>query len=323
MALLAVRDLRISFPAEGGIALPVDGVTFTLARGETLALVGESGCGKTLSSLALLRLVPAPGRIEPGSSIRFGDHDILALDERALRSLRGRHLAMVFQDPMTSLNPVFTAGSQIVETILAHESVPAKAARERALALLREVGIPDPRKRIDQYPHEMSGGMRQRVMIAMALATEPDILIADEPTTALDVTVQAQILDILHHLRTSRGLAVLLITHDLGIVADHADRVAVMYAGRIVEQASTRALFESPRHPYTRGLLDSIPRLAGPRRKLQPIPGTVPDPARWPTGCRFHPRCPHVMDRCRVDDPSRPLVADGHDAACWLVEDEL
>jgi oligopeptide/dipeptide ABC transporter ATP-binding protein len=230
---------------------------------------------------------------------------------------------MVFQDPMTSLNPVFTAGAQIVETIQAHESVTPKAARDRALALLREVGIPDPANRIDQYPHEMSGGMRQRVMIAMALATEPEVLIADEPTTALDVTVQAQILEILDRLQASRGLAVLLITHDLGIVADHADRVAVMYAGRIVEEAKTGTVFSHPAHPYTQGLLNSVPRLTGPRRSLVPIPGAVPDPARWPSGCRFHPRCPKVMPRCDADDPPRVPLDDEHHAACWLVEDGL
>jgi peptide/nickel transport system ATP-binding protein len=319
--LVTVRDLRISFPTETGTSTPVDGVTFTLARGETLALVGESGCGKTLTSLALLRLVPSPGRIEPGSSLHFGDQDILAMDSRALRSMRGKHLAMVFQDPMTSLNPVFTAGAQIVETIQAHESVTQKAARDRALALLREVGIPDPANRIDQYPHEMSGGMRQRVMIAMALATGPEVLIADEPTTALDVTVQAQILEILDRLQASHGLAILLITHDLGIVADHADRVAVMYAGRIVEEAETGALFTKPTHPYTQGLLNSVPRLTGPRRPLVPIPGAVPDPARWPSGCRFHPRCPKVMPRCQADDPPRFAMDHEHHAACWLVED--
>jgi len=221
---------------------------------------------------------------------------------------------------MTSLNPVFTAGAQIVETIQAHESVTPKAARDRALALLREVGIPDPASRVDQYPHEMSGGMRQRVMIAMALATGPEVLIADEPTTALDVTVQAQILEILDRLQASHGLAILLITHDLGIVADHADRVAVMYAGHIVEEAETGALFTKPTHPYTQGLLNSVPRLTGPRRPLVPIPGAVPDPARWPSGCRFHPRCPKVMPRCQVDDPPRLPAGHQHHAACWLME---
>jgi oligopeptide/dipeptide ABC transporter ATP-binding protein len=271
--------------------------------------------------LALLRLVPAPGRIEPGSRLNFAGRDIMRLEPGELRAIRGKHIAMVFQDPMSSLNPVFTAGAQIIETIRAHESVSAKVARDRARGLLREVGISDPELRIDQYPHEMSGGMRQRVMIAMALATEPEVLIADEPTTALDVTVQAQILEILDRLREARGLAVLLITHDLGIVANRADRVAVMYAGRIVEEAPTRTLFEAPSHPYTQGLLESVPRLTGPVRPLRPIPGSVPDPARWPTGCRFHPRCPQVMARCRAEDPARLPLADGHHMACWLAEE--
>ena len=320
--VLDVRDLRITFPTRTGEpARPVDGVSFTLRRGETLALVGESGCGKTLTSLALLRLVPEPGRIEPGSRLEFEGRDIMGLDARELRSIRGKHIAMVFQDPMSSLNPVFTAGAQIIETIKAHEPESTKAARARSLALLREVGISDPELRINQYPHEMSGGMRQRVMIAMALATEPEVLIADEPTTALDVTVQAQILEILDRLRESRGLAVLLITHDLGIVANRADRIAVMYAGRVVEEAPTRTLFDAPSHPYTQGLLESVPRLTGPRRRLRPIPGTVPDPARWPAGCRFHPRCPKVMARCRTEVPSRLPLADGHHMACWLAEE--
>jgi oligopeptide/dipeptide ABC transporter ATP-binding protein len=320
--VLDVRDLRIAFPTRTGEpSRPVDGVSFTLRRGETLALVGESGCGKTLTSLALLRLVPEPGRIEPGSRLDFEGRDIMGLDARELRSIRGKHIAMVFQDPMSSLNPVFTAGAQIIETIQAHEPEGTKAARARALALLREVGISDPELRINQYPHEMSGGMRQRVMIAMALATEPEVLIADEPTTALDVTVQAQILEILDRLRETRGLAILLITHDLGIVANRADRIAVMYAGRIVEEAPTDTLFDAPSHPYTQGLLESVPRLTGPRRSLRPIPGTVPDPARWPAGCRFHPRCPNVMARCREEVPSRLPLADGHHMACWLAEE--
>ena len=319
--VLDVRDLRVAFPTRRGEpARPVDGVSFSLHRGKTLALVGESGCGKTLTSLALLRLVPAPGRIEPGSRLVFQGQDIMGLNARDLRSIRGKHIAMVFQDPMSSLNPVFTAGAQIIETIQAHEPESTKAARGRALTLLREVEIPDPELRIDQYPHEMSGGMRQRVMIAMALATKPEILIADEPTTALDVTVQAQILEILDRLRESRGLAILLITHDLGIVAGRADRVAVMYAGRIVEEAPTRALFDAPSHPYTQGLLESVPRLTGPRRPLRPIPGAVPDPAQWPAGCRFHPRCPKVMARCREEIPPRLPLADGHHMACWLAE---
>ncbi len=321
--LLDVRDLGIGFVDASGtetIARPVDGVSFSLRRGETLALVGESGCGKTLTSLALLRLVPAPGVIDPASRVTLNGRDILTLDTESLRALRGKRIAMVFQDPMSSLNPVFTAGAQIIEAIRAHERVSSSAARSRALALLHEVGIPEPEARIDQYPHEMSGGMRQRVMIAMALAPEPDILIADEPTTALDVTVQAQILEVLDRLQSIHGLAILLITHDLGIVAGRADRVAVMYAGKIVEEAQTEALFAQPSHPYTQGLLASIPRLTGPRSQLRPIGGTVPEPTRWPTGCRFHPRCPQVMDRCRSDPPELLQIGRDHRMRCWLAE---
>ncbi len=249
--LLEVEDLRITFPTRHGTSHPVDGVSFSVARGELLALVGESGCGKSLTSLALLRLVPPPGQIQHGSAIRLDGTDVLALRPEELRSIRGRRIGMIFQDPMTSLNPVFTVADQIGESVRAHQKVSKRAARARALELLQEVGIPDPEKRLDVYPHQMSGGMRQRVMIAIALASEPEMLIADEPTTALDVTVQAQILELLDGLRAARGMAVLLITHDLGIVAGRADRVAVMYAGRLVEEATTAELFARPSHPYT------------------------------------------------------------------------
>ena len=261
--VLEVENLRVSFPHAAGRVYPVDGVSFTLDRGETLALVGESGCGKSLTSLALLKLIPTPGRIDEGA-IRLGDTDVLHLEGEALRRIRGRRIGMIFQDPMTSLNPVFTAGDQIAEGIRAHFPVSRSEARRRALALLEEVGIPDPKARLDAYPHQLSGGMRQRVMIAIALSAEPEILIADEPTTALDVTVQAQILEVLDRLRERRGMAVLLITHDLGIVAGRADRVAVMYAGQIVEQAPTEQLFARPSHPYTQGLFASVPRITGP-----------------------------------------------------------
>lgn len=320
-ALLEVRDLRVTFPAAARPARPVDGVSFELERGKTLALVGESGCGKSLTSLALLRLVPAPGRIESGSAIRLGDLDILALDDEALRGVRGRRIGMIFQDPMTSLNPVFRVGHQVAEGIRAHFPVSRREAADRAVSLLREVGIPDPVRRAREYPHQLSGGMRQRIMIAIALACEPDVLIADEPTTALDVTVQAQILEILDRLRETRGLAVLLITHDLGIVAGRADRVAVMYAGRIVEQAPTASLFERPSHPYTRGLLASVPRLSGALHRLSPIGGSVPTPDAWPAGCRFRPRCPQAFARC-TDDPPPLDVAQNHWMRCWLAERE-
>jgi peptide/nickel transport system ATP-binding protein len=319
-ALLEVEDLRITFSTGPGLSRPVDGVSFAVAKGELLALVGESGCGKSLTSLALLRLVPPPGVIAPGSAIRFDGTDLLTLDASALRRVRGRRIAMIFQDPMTSLNPVFTVAEQIIESVRAHQKLSKPEARARALELLQEVGIPDPVARLDQYPHQLSGGMRQRVMIAIALASEPELLIADEPTTALDVTVQAQILEVLDRLRAARGMAVLLITHDLGIVAGRADRVAVMYAGRLVEEAPTPALFARPSHPYTRGLLASVPRLTGPVTRLTPIAGTVPPPTAWPSGCRFHPRCPAALPRCPTDDPPALPVADGHQMRCWLAE---
>ncbi|MEP7326482.1 MAG: ABC transporter ATP-binding protein [Gemmatimonadota bacterium] len=320
-ALLDVTNLRVSFPAGAGRSWPVDGVSLRIDRGETLALVGESGSGKSLTSLALLRLIPPPGTIEPTSGIRLGELDILALDDKALREVRGRRIGMVFQDPMTSLNPVFTVGDQIAEGIRAHFPVSRNEARDRSLALLTEVGIPDPASRLGSYPHQLSGGMRQRVMIAMALACEPELLIADEPTTALDVTVQAQILEILDALRKKRGMSVLLITHDLGIVAGRADRVAVMYAGQIVEEAPTERLFQLPSHPYTQGLLASVPRITGPRGRLTPIGGAVPTPDAWPSGCRFRPRCPKAFDKSELPPPPLP-VEPGHTMRCWLAERE-
>jgi oligopeptide/dipeptide ABC transporter ATP-binding protein len=319
MSLLEVKDLRVSFPYPGGAVHPVDGVSFTLDRGETLALVGESGSGKSLTSLALLRLVPAPGTVDPGSVVRLGDTDIGTLDERGLRAIRGRRIGMIFQDPMTSLNPVLTVGDQITEAIHAHFKISRSDARARAAALLQEVGIPDPAARLDSYPHQLSGGMRQRVMISIALAAEPELLIADEPTTALDVTVQAQILEVLDRLRTARGMAVLLITHDLGVVAGRADRVAVMYAGQIVEEATTRELFARPAHPYTQGLFASVPRIGGERRRLTPIAGTVPPPSAWPSGCRFRTRCPIVHSRSALMPPML-TVAPQHRMRCWLAE---
>jgi peptide/nickel transport system ATP-binding protein len=318
--VLEVQNLRVSFPAgDRNRFYPVDGVSFRLNRGETLALVGESGCGKSLTSLALLQLIPSPGRIEEGSVIRLGDTDVLALKGEPLRQVRGRRIGMVFQDPMTSLNPVFTVGDQIMEGILAHFKLPRAQARERALQLLQEVGIPDPGERLRAYPHQLSGGMRQRVMIAIALSAEPEILVADEPTTALDVTVQAQILEVLDRLRASRGMAVLLITHDLGIVAGRADRVAVMYAGQIVEETQTARLFANPSHPYTQGLFASVPRLTGPLQRLSPIRGSVPPPTAWPSGCRFRPRCPKAFDKSETEPPLLPVEPD-HLMRCWLAE---
>ena len=318
--VLQVENLRVSFPAgDGGRVFPVDGVSFTLDRGQTLALVGESGCGKSLTSLALLRLIPSPGRVEDSSAIRLGDTDVLALRGEALRRIRGRRIGMVFQDPMTSLNPVFTVGDQIAEGVRAHFEVSRAEARRRALRLLQEVGIPDPAARLDAYPHQLSGGMRQRVMIAIALSAEPEILVADEPTTALDVTVQAQILEVLDRLRDNHGMAVLLITHDLGIVAGRADRVAVMYAGQIVEEAPTASLFARPSHPYTQGLFASIPRITGPVERLSPIGGSVPPPGAWPGGCRFRPRCPKAFEKSETMPPLLPVGPD-HRMRCWLAE---
>jgi peptide/nickel transport system ATP-binding protein len=319
--VLEVENLRISFPDEERRRFyPVDGVSFTLERGRTLAPVGESGCGKSLTSLALLRLVPAPGRIEAGSNIRLGETDVLSLEGDALRHIRGRRIGMIFQDPMTSLNPVFTVGDQIAEGVRAHFDVSRAEARHRALRLLQEVGIPDPAERLKAYPHQLSGGMRQRVMIAIALSAEPEILVADEPTTALDVTVQAQILEVLDHLRATRGMAILLITHDLGIVAGRADRVAVMYAGQIVEQAPTDRLFATPSHPYTQGLFASVPRITGPVGRLTPIGGSVPPPTAWPQGCRFRPRCPKAFDKSELPPPLLP-VGPEHRMRCWLAEE--
>jgi len=316
--LLEVSNLAVAFPGPTGMVRPVDGVNLVLHAGELCALVGESGCGKSLTALAILRLVPPPGRIESGSRIQFAGTDLLALEPEAMRRVRGRQIGMVFQDPMTSLNPVLTIGHQLRETILVHDSAPRPAVRERAAALLEEVGLPDPAGQLDAYPHQLSGGQRQRVLIALALAGEPDLLLADEPTTALDVTVQAQILELLDRLRAARRMAILLVTHDFGVVAGRADQVGVMYAGRIVERAPTRALFRQPAHPYTRGLLAALPRLDGPAEPIVPIPGNVPVPAAWPSGCRFHPRCADALPRCHTDYPSRTPVADGHTVSCWL-----
>ena len=322
--VLRVKDLRTYFVTErgGGTARAVDGVSFDLYAGETLGIVGESGCGKTVTSLSLLRLVPEPpGHVLPGSYIEFDGRSLLELSSKELREIRGAQMAMIFQEPTASLNPVFTVGAQIAEAAIVHQRLSRKAARARAIEMLALVGIPDPESRVDDYPHQLSGGMLQRVMIAMALVCHPKVLIADEPTTALDVTIQAQILELLDRLQEELGMAVLLITHDLGIVAGTADRVLVMYAGQVVETASTTDLFERPLHPYTEGLLASVPRLDSPRRRLHTIPGQVPPATAWPSGCRFHPRCPHAWDKCAADEP--PLLdaggESGHMARCWLL----
>ncbi len=315
--LLEVRDLRTHFQTEEGVVRAVDGVSFRIDPGETLAVVGESGSGKSVTSLSILRLVPEPpGRIV-GGSVRFRGRDLIGLSAEAMRAVRGKEISMIFQEPMTSLNPVYTCGEQILEAIVLHEKVGRAEARSRAIAMLRLVGIPSPEQRVDEYPHQMSGGMRQRVMIAMALACRPAILIADEPTTALDVTIQAQILELLGRLQAELGMAVLLITHDLGVVAETADRVAVMYAGQVVEYCEVRAAFERTRHPYTAGLLHSLPRLGEGRERLRVIPGTVPNPARYPAGCRFHPRCPIAASRCLTEEPPLEEIEPGHHTRCW------
>ena len=315
MPLLEVRDLRVSFFTPRGEVRAVDGVSFTIDEGETFGLVGESGCGKSVTALSLLRLLDGNGRIV-GGDIVFAGRRLLALSEEEMRSLRGDQIAMVFQEPMTSLNPVFTVGYQIGEVLEVHRGMSRKQARAEAIELLRLVEIPEPERRVDAYPHQLSGGMRQRVMIAMALACRPRLLIADEPTTALDVTIQAQILDLLAHLQQQFGMAVLFVTHDLGIVAERARRVAVMYAGRIVEEAETATLFRNPLHPYTRGLLRSIPRLGMRVRRLAAIPGSVPDPLSLPSGCRFRDRCTYAVARCGEIDPQLEPFGDSRAVAC-------
>jgi peptide/nickel transport system ATP-binding protein len=313
--LLAVEHLTTAFPIDGRWTPAVNDVSFSLAKGETLALVGESGCGKSLTALSILRLVDPPGRIMSGS-VRFDGRDLLTLTERQMRAVRGASIGLVLQEPMTALNPVYTVGSQIVETLEVHGMARGRAARARAIELLDAVRVPEPARRADEYPHQLSGGLRQRALIAAALACRPRLLIADEPTTALDVTIQAQILDLLRDLRRDLDLALLLITHDLGVVAHNADRVIVMYAGRIVEEAPVRALFQDPRHPYTRGLLRSMPgRAAGSR--LEAIEGTVPRLGTIPAGCAFAPRCPSRFEPCTVALPAL-AGADGHVARCFL-----
>lgn len=319
--ILQVRDLRTTFRTEDGEARAADGVSFDLLPAETLGLVGESGCGKTVTALSILRLIPQPpGRIGDESVVQYGDRNLLTLPEGELRRIRGAEIAMVFQEPTTSLNPVLTVGTQIAETVQAHRTVSRRAARQRALELLELVGIPDARRRVDEYPHQLSGGMQQRVMIAMALSCEPRILIADEPTTALDVTIQAQILELLAELKRQLGMAMILITHDLGIVAGLADRIAVMYAGQIVEEAVVRRLFEAPQHPYTEALLDAAPRLDRRADRLPVIRGAVPPATAWPAGCRFRPRCTHAWGRCTQMPPLLDAES-GHAARCWLVDE--
>ena len=334
--LLTVQDLRVEFRTRRGAAMVLNGVDFELHGGETLCVVGESGCGKSMTALALLRLIPSPpGRIV-GGRVDFQGEDLVKASEARMREVRGDRISMIFQEPMTSLNPVFTVGDQIGETLRLHARLDARAARERAIEMLRQVGIPAPERRVDEYPHQLSGGMRQRVMIAMALACRPDILIADEPTTALDVTVQAQILDLLREVQAERGTAILLITHDMGAVAEMADRVMVMYAGRVIEQGSAAQVLGAPSHPYTQGLIECLPELGSSQldeqRELTEIAGVVPSLWELGQGCAFRERCRYAMPRCAVEVPPMFDVdgagaggdgrgdagGTGHGAACWL-----
>jgi oligopeptide transport system ATP-binding protein len=318
-SLLSVRGLKVEFSTESGTVPAVDGVSFDLHPGEILALVGESGCGKSATALALLRLISdPPGRITAGE-VRFRGSDLLQADDEAIRDVRGNRIAMIFQEPMTSLNPVYTVGRQLGEPLALHRDLAGDSLLVKCLALLESVKISEPRQRLDSYPHQFSGGMRQRLMIAMSMSCDPDIVIADEPTTALDVTIQAQLLELLQEQVTSRRTALLLITHNLGVVARYADRVNVMYAGRIVESASADTIYSAPRHPYTLGLLRSVPRLDQPiNEKLVPIEGQPPDPLNLPSGCAFHPRCPYAVARCSVEAPPLASVGDNHLAACWV-----
>jgi len=315
--LLDIRDLTVSFDTPDGRARAVDRVSFSIRNGETLGVVGESGCGKTVTALALMRLIQTPpGRIE-GGEIIFKGNDLLKLPERDMRKIRGNEISMVFQEPMTSLNPVFTCGYQVEEAVVLHQKVSKREAQERTLEMLSLVKIPDPKRVSKSYPHQLSGGMRQRVMIAMALSCNPSLLIADEPTTALDVTIQAQILDLLQSLQQTFGMAILMITHDLGVIAETCRRVVVMYAGKVMEIASVHDLFNDPRHPYTRGLRESIPRIAHKGERLKVIPGKVPDPLALPKGCRFSDRCKYAEYRCDNEEIQLRDVSAGHWIRCW------
>ena len=344
--LLEIKDLNVAFETNRGDVRPVRDVSLSIFPGQTVAVVGESGCGKSVTALSILRLIPQlPGKVL-GGEIRFEGRDLLRLSEREMRGVRGKDIAMIFQEPMTSLNPVFTIGDQLVEAITLHQRVSIRQAYQIAEGVLHDVGIADPGRRLGEYPHQMSGGMRQRVMIAMALSCRPKLLIADEPTTALDVTIQAQILELLRKLQREKGMAIMLITHDLGVVAENADTVAVMYASRVVEYARVEDLFDRPQHPYTEGLFRSIPKLGAHSERLETIPGTVPNPARFPTGCKFHPRCPRtraaasqpnvspqevievesgderfkVLRLCAAEEPLLREVKPRHWSACHLVE---
>ena len=315
--VLDIRDLTIELATGKMISPIVEGASFQVHEGRTLGIVGESGCGKSMLSLGIMKLIPTPPAKIAGGQVLLDGSDLVPLSDKQMEQVRGNRISMIFQEPMTSLNPVYTVGYQIGEALRAHSSLGSAAARRKAVELLRKVGIPNPEKRVDEYPHSLSGGMRQRVMIAIALACEPRVLIADEPTTALDVTIQAQILDLMRSLKTESGTAIMLISHDLGVIAEMADDVIVMYAGRIIEQAPVHSLFAAPSHPYTQGLLASIPAVEGEQHRLQPVPGTVPPPHDRPKGCAFHPRCRFSDDKCRAERPPLEEKRAGHKVACW------
>jgi len=317
--VLEVKNLRTYFHTDDGIVKAVDGVSFEVYQGETLGIVGESGCGKSVTSLSIMRLLDEKGEIA-GGEIYFKGKNLLNLSEEEMRKIRGNDMAMIFQEPMTALNPVYTVGDQIMEAILLHQDVDKEKAREMAIEMLKKVGIPEPEKRVDEYPHELSGGMRQRVMIAMAMSCDPSLLIADEPTTALDVTIQAQILDLMMTLLQEFNGSLIMITHDLGVIAEIADRIAIMYAGKVVEYTDKKTIFHNPLHPYTLGLLTSIPRLDMEMKRLNVIPGIVPNPLHFPSGCKFNPRCRFVTDRCKKEEPSLIKIEEGHLVKCWNVD---
>lgn len=316
-SLLEVRDLKVAYQLKEGILPVVNGISFSVRAGETVGIVGESGCGKSVTALSIMGLIDAPGKIDAGN-ISFCGEELLDKDRHEMRKIRGSQIGMIFQEPMTSLNPLLTVGEQISEVVRFHQKMDRRRARDQAVKLLKYVGIPAPEKRIDEYPHQFSGGMRQRVMIAIVLSCNPKLLIADEPTTALDVTIQAQILQIMKQLNTEKGMTILLITHDLGIIAEMAERVIVMYAGEIVEEAHVRTIFKEARHPYTKGLLASIPQLASGKQRLTAIPGSVPRPTDYPLGCRFHPRCPDAREVCRGFSPPLRQLGDGRRIKCWM-----
>ena len=316
--LLEVKNLKTYFFMDDGVSKAVDDVSFEVEEGHTMGIVGESGCGKSVSCLSVMRLIQDPPGKIVGGEVLFKGQNLLDVDEVVMRKIRGNSISMIFQEPMTSLNPVFTCGDQIMEALILHQHMTKEQAKERAIEMLHQVGIPGPEQRVTEYPHQLSGGMRQRVMIAMALSCNPALLFADEPTTALDVTVQAQILDLLRDLQKQFNMAIVIITHDLGVVAEMAERVVVMYAGKVQEDSDVRTIYKNPLHPYTMGLQKAIPRVHEDMDRLYVIEGVVPNPLDFPPGCKFHPRCPQVMDKCRTQEPELITIAPGHKVRCWL-----